>query len=68
VTQEALERFEQVAHRDVVLCRRDDEPPREMLNDERHGVHAGLCSRVVEDLCGGTERGCLHVGGERMWG
>ena len=42
VTKEAVQRFEEVADRNVMFRGRDGQPPWELVDDERHGVHAGL--------------------------
>ena len=68
ITKEAVQRFKEVADRNVMFRRWDGQPPWELVNDERHGVHAWLRRGFLEYAGGKTQRGCVHVGRERVRG
>jgi hypothetical protein len=68
VTEEAVQCFKEVADRNGMFHGRDGQPPWELVDDERHGVHARLRCWLLEYPGGKTHRGCMHVGGERMGG
>ena len=63
--KETVQRFEEVADRNVMFRGRDGQPPWEFVDDERHGVHARLCRWFLECLGG---NGCTRVGEEHVGG
>lgn len=68
VTKEAIQGFQEVADRKVAFRGRDGQPPGELVDDEGHGVHAGLRRGFLEYLGRETHGGCVHIGREHMRG